>query len=35
VENRTSQCTFRVEIPVSNDTVINVGKVRCTGGGGQ
>ncbi len=35
VENRTGQCTFAVEIPVSSDTVINLGKVRCTGGGGR
>jgi len=33
VENRTDRCTFTVEIPKSNDTVINLGKVRCAGDG--
>ena len=32
VENRGSRCTFTLEIPVSSEIVINVGKVRCTGG---
>ncbi len=35
VENRTGRCTFTIEIPASSETVINLGKVRCTGGGGQ
>jgi outer membrane usher protein len=35
VENRTGRCSFTIELPVSSDTVINLGKVRCTGGGGQ
>jgi outer membrane usher protein len=35
MENRTGRCTFTIEIPSSNETVINLGKVRCTGGGGE
>ena len=35
VENRTGRCTFTIEIPASSETVINLGKVRCTGGGGE
>jgi outer membrane usher protein len=35
VENRTRRCTFTIEIPTSSETVINLGKVRCTGEGGQ
>jgi outer membrane usher protein len=31
VENRSGRCTFTLEIPVSSETVINVGKLRCTG----
>ena len=34
-ENRSGRCTFSIEIPVSSDTVINLGKVRCGDGGGQ
>jgi outer membrane usher protein len=35
VENRSGQCTFSIEIPASTDTVINLGKVRCSGEGGR
>ena len=35
VANRSGRCTFSIEIPVSSDTVINLGKVRCTVEGGQ
>jgi outer membrane usher protein len=35
VENRTGRCAFTIELPASSDTVINLGKVRCTGGAGQ
>jgi outer membrane usher protein len=30
VENRGAQCTFTLDVPVSDDVVIKVGTVRCT-----
>ncbi len=35
VATRDGQCAFTMEIPVSTDTVIKLGKVRCTGGSGR
>ena len=35
VETRDSRCAFTLEIPVSDDTVIKLGKVQCAGGGGR
>jgi outer membrane usher protein len=35
VDTRDSRCTFTLEIPVSDDTVIKLGKVLCSGGSGR
>ena len=35
VETRDSRCTFTLEIPVSTDTVIKLGSVRCQGSSGR
>jgi outer membrane usher protein len=35
VETRDSRCTFTLEIPVSTETVIKLGRVRCQGSSGR